>query len=176
MHAFTKRSCTWKDFQHAASLQCKPRYHLATVVLYHVIVVSLLVDRGVLLTKLAGMGITKSSWKCRPQNSRFFLSKSVKKSVKPGVRVLRARSALASHSLVSDLLFDCSRVLACENIRFSSLFAPGDVRAKRPQRRRARRNGCFRRPRVYFNRQKYRLFCSLLEMDTELPIRQNTAG
>ena len=30
--------------------------------------------------------------------------------------------------------------LACENIRFSSLFA-----AKRPQRRRARRNGCFRR-------------------------------
>ena len=109
--AFTKRSCTWKDFQNAASLQCKPRYHLATVVLYHMIVVSLLVDRGVLLTKLAGMGITKSSWKCRPQNSRFFLSKSVKKSVKRGVRVLRARSALASHSLVPDLLFDCSRVV-----------------------------------------------------------------
>ena len=114
----------------------EPRYHLATVVLYHVIVVSLLVDRGVLLTKLAGMGITKSSWKCRPQNSRFFLSKSVKKSVKRGVRVLRARSALASHSLVPDLLFDC---------------------------------------RAYFNRQKYRLFCSLLEMDTGLPIKQNTA-
>ena len=44
-------------------------------------------------------------------------------------------------------------ILACENIRFSSLFAAGDVlrggttfvRAKRPQRRRARRNGCFRR-------------------------------
>ena len=38
--------------------------------------------------------------------------------------------------------------LACENIRFSSLLAAGDVsflRAKRPQRRRARRNGCFRR-------------------------------
>ena len=40
-------------------------------------------------------------------------------------------------------------VLACENIRFSSLFAAGDVSretftAKRPQRRRARRNGCFR--------------------------------
>ena len=31
--------------------------------------------------------------------------------------------------------------LACENIRFSSLF----VAEKRPQRRRARRNGCFRR-------------------------------
>ena len=59
------------------------------------------------------------------------------------------------------------QVLACENIRFSSLFAAGDVsrggtsatqrqkfntddaiqflRAKRPHRRRARRNGCFRR-------------------------------
>ena len=40
--------------------------------------------------------------------------------------------------------------LACENSRFSSLFAAEDVsrtflRAKRPQRRRARRNGCFRR-------------------------------
>ena len=43
--------------------------------------------------------------------------------------------------------------LACENIRFSSLFVAEDVslgrtsflRAKRPQRRRARRNGCFRR-------------------------------
>ena len=34
--------------------------------------------------------------------------------------------------------------LACENIRFSSLFV--FIRAKRPHRRRARRNGCFRRP------------------------------
>ena len=76
----------------------------------------LLGDRGVLLTKLAGTGITKSSWKCRPQNSRFFLSKSVKKSVKRGVRVLRVRSALASHSLVPDLLFDCSRVLQLAKI------------------------------------------------------------
>ena len=33
--------------------------------------------------------------------------------------------------------------LACENIRFSTLFAGGD--AKRPQRPKARRNGCFRR-------------------------------
>ena len=33
--------------------------------------------------------------------------------------------------------------LACESIRFSSLFAAGN--AKHPQRRRARRNGCFRR-------------------------------
>ena len=40
--------------------------------------------------------------------------------------------------------------IACDNIRFSSLFAAGDVSrrgtfAKRPQRRRERRNGCFRR-------------------------------
>ena len=34
----------------------------------------------------------------RLQNSRFFFSKSVKKSVKRGVRVLRARSARASHA------------------------------------------------------------------------------
>ena len=74
----------------------------------------------------------------RLQNSRFFFSKSVKKSVKRGVRVLRARSARASHarracearekkrlspvslsvfSLVPDLLFDCSRVLECAKIR-----------------------------------------------------------
>ena len=46
-----------------------------------------------------------------------------------------------------------SKKLACENIRqlirFSSLFAAGAVSSegneKRPQRRRARRNGCFRR-------------------------------
>ena len=39
----------------------------------------------------------------------FFFSKSVKKSVKRGVRVLR--------SLVPDLLFDCSRVLEYGKIR-----------------------------------------------------------
>ena len=37
--------------------------------------------------------------------------------------------------------------LACENIRFSSLFVAGDVsrggKNPAPQRRRARRNGCF---------------------------------
>ena len=68
----------------------------------------------------------------RLQNSRFFFSKSVKKSVKRGVRVLRARSARASHarracearevslsvfSLIPDLLFDCSRVLEYAKIR-----------------------------------------------------------
>ena len=61
----------------------------------------------------------------RLQNSHFF-SKSVKKSVKRGVRVLRARRARASHtppvslsvfSLVPNLLFDCSRVLEYAKIR-----------------------------------------------------------
>ena len=71
-----------------------------------------------------------------------FFSKSIKKSVKRGVRVLRARSARASHarracetrekkpyfqrispvslsvfSLVPDLLFDCSRLLEYSKIR-----------------------------------------------------------
>ena len=67
-----------------------------------------------------------------------FFSKSVKKSVKCGVRVLRARSAQASHarraceerekkrlspvslsvfSLVPDILFDCSRELEYAKIR-----------------------------------------------------------
>ena len=35
--------------------------------------------------------------------------------------------------------------LACENIRFSSLFAAWTLRAKRPQRQKARRKGCFRK-------------------------------
>ena len=39
--------------------------------------------------------------------------------------------------------FRLASLLAYENIRFSTLFAAGDV--SRPQRRRARRNGCFRR-------------------------------
>ena len=45
----------------------------------------------------------------RPQNSRVFFSKSVKKSVKRGVRVY--------FSLVPVLLFDCSRVLENAKIR-----------------------------------------------------------
>ena len=56
---------------------------------------------------------------CRGCQARFvldcktvgFFSKSVKKSVKRGVRVLRARS------LIADLLFDCSRVLEYAKIR-----------------------------------------------------------
>ena len=66
----------------------------------------------------------------RLQNSRVFFAKSVKKSVKRAVRVLRTRSAQASHSrnvspqvslsvfnLVPDLLFDFSRVLEYAKIR-----------------------------------------------------------
>ena len=44
------------------------------------------------------------------------ISKEIGKAC--GVRVLRARSARASHAnLVSDLLFDCSRVLEYAKIR-----------------------------------------------------------
>ena len=64
----------------------------------------------------------------RLQNSRFFFSKSVEKSVKRAVRVLRAQSArvsfsvspqvsLSVFSLVPDLLFDCSRVHEYAKIR-----------------------------------------------------------
>ena len=38
------------------------------------------------------------TFKTRLQNSRFFFSKSVKKPLKRGVRVLRSRSARASHA------------------------------------------------------------------------------
>ena len=62
----------------------------------------------------------------RLQNSRFFFSKSVKKSVKRGVRVLSAKRArekrlspvsLSVFNLVPDLSFDCSRVLQYAKIR-----------------------------------------------------------
>ena len=50
-----------------------------------------------------------------------FFFKISEESVKRGVRVLRTRSARASHvrevSLVADLLFDCSRVLEHAKIR-----------------------------------------------------------
>ena len=54
---------------------------------------------------------------------------------------------------VTTVMTNSASGLACENIRFSSFFVAEDVslgrtsflRAKRPQRRRARRNGCFRR-------------------------------
>ena len=65
--------------------------------------------------------LRKSSWEAREiAKQSVFFSKSVKKSVKRGVRVLRARSARASHarmcslfsaSRVPELLFDYSRVL-----------------------------------------------------------------
>ena len=54
--------------------------------------------------------------------------------------------------LRSENLFTLRQKVACESIRFSSLFAAGVVsrggtfplRETRPQRRRTRRNGCFR--------------------------------
>ena len=54
----------------------------------------------------------KPEGKSRLQNSQFFFSKSVKKSVKRAVRV-----SLSVFSLVQDLLFDYSRVLEYEKIR-----------------------------------------------------------
>ena len=54
-------------------------------------------------------------------------------------------------SVYSFALISASVHFACENIRFSSLFAAGTFRAeKRPQPRRARRNGCFRRLRCIY--------------------------
>ena len=61
-----------------------------------------------------------SSVVIRLQNSRVFFSKSVKKSVKRGVRVLRVRLSpvsLSVFSLVPDLLFDCSRLVEYAKIR-----------------------------------------------------------
>ena len=46
-----------------------------------------------------------------------FFSKSVKKSVKCGVRVLRTRASFSVFSLIPDLLFDCSHVLEYAKIR-----------------------------------------------------------
>ena len=53
------------------------------------------------LEKIKGGWLKTGSWhrtSSRLQNSRFFFSKSVKKTVKRGVRVLCARSAQASHA------------------------------------------------------------------------------
>ena len=70
----------------------------------------------------------------------FFFSKSVKKSVKRGVRVLRARSSRASHAHIfsvspqSRSLFSASFQTFCLTVR------------------------------AYLNTQKYGLFCSLVEI------------
>ena len=79
---------------------------------------------------VAGLLLLLGSY--RLQNSRVFFSKTVKKSVKRGVRVLRSRGvrglkceakgnlspvSLSVVSLVPDLLFDCSRVLEYAKIR-----------------------------------------------------------
>ena len=69
------------------------------------------------------------------QNSRFFFSKSVRKSVKRGVRVLHARSSQASHA--------CS-VSPQSHSPFWASFQTFRLTT-----------------RAYLNTQKYGLFCSL---------------
>ena len=81
----------------------------------------------------------------RLQNSRFFFSKSVKKSVKRGVRVLRARSARASHAhrarkKAKHPIFSVSPQ---SHSPFSASFQTFCLTA-----------------RAYLNTQKYGLFCS----------------
>ena len=80
----------------------------------------------------------------RLQNSRFFLSKSVKKSVKRGVRVLRVRSARASHARRACDTREKKSVSPQSRSMFSALFKT-----------------FFRTARAYLNKQKYGLFCSL---------------
>ena len=60
-----------------------------------------------------GVKYTQIGFINRLQNSRFFFSTSVKKSVKRGVSPV----SLSVFSLVPDLLFDCSRVLEYAKIR-----------------------------------------------------------
>ena len=103
---------------------------------------------------------------CRLQNSRVFFSKSVKKSVKRGVRVLRARSARASH------------VIEYAKIR-TVLQSKGTVRifSVSPQSRSlfsaSFQTFCLT-ARAYLNTQKYGLFCSLNTMRYRLLPVQST--
>ena len=79
----------------------------------------------------------------RLQNGRFFFSKSLKKSVKRGVRVLRAWSARASHARRACEAREKS-VSPQSRSLFSALFQTFCLTA-----------------RAYLNTQKYGLFCSL---------------
>ena len=91
----------------------------------------------------------------RLQNSRFFFSKSVKKSVKRAVRVLRARSARASHARG-----------ACEAREKNMQNGQSVFLASLP-RSRSLFSASFRTvcltTRAYLNTQKYGSFCSLEE-------------
>ena len=129
------------------------------------------------------IGVTFSSWECQYfcrvpilYNPKTFQRVPSNTSTRPRMNAIlslvtfpaKIREFGESRSFTWTFLF-ChwfQFLLACENIRFSSLFAAGDVSppqtflpgvrnlntdvskrllAKRPHRRRARRNGCFRR-------------------------------
>ena len=111
----------------------------------------------------------------RLQNSRFFFSKSVKKSVKRGVKGLRARSARASHArracearLDYQPLF--GKMSPHSSLRGGSETGPGRrwksslVWGVSPQSRSlfsaSFQTFCLT-ARAYLNTQKYGLFCSL---------------
>ena len=80
---------------------------------------------------------------CAPEYSRNVLSAHHFYLTQRSLKLINAFQLL-SHVTVkyfsNERALSC-KIVACENIRFSSLFAAG----KRPKRRRARRNGCFRR-------------------------------
>ena len=92
----------------------------------------------------------------RLQNSRFFFSKSVKKSVKRGVRVLHAQSAQASHA---------RRACEAREVFLAFLASPPSLAL------------CFSASfqtycltaSAYLNTQKYGLFCSLYRSGKRLP-------
>ena len=63
-----------------------------------------------------------NNWGHRLQNSGFFFSKSVKKSVKRGVRVLRARSSRVSHAVL--LVLQCYPRYRSPHVRESGFRNP----------------------------------------------------
>ena len=89
--------------------------------------------------------------KVRLQNSRFFFSKSVKKSVKRGARVLRAPSARASHARMACEAREKKTVSPQSRSLFSASFQTFCLTA-----------------RAYLNTQKYGLFCSLRKSELQM--------
>ena len=76
-----------------------------------------LIDRGDFIAELSSSRPVITVVDCKTAD--FFFSKSVKKSVKRAVSVLRVspQVSLSVFSLVPDLLFDCSRVHEYARIR-----------------------------------------------------------
>ena len=100
----------------------------------------------------------------RLQNSRVFFSKSVKKSVKSGVKVVRARSARASHALHA--------LRACEAREEKRIFSVS------PQSR-SLFSVSFQTfsltARAYLKTQKIGLFSSLVEQIKKYLYKKNRA-